>query len=53
MTQYRETAYHLKPIRTQEEVAKRLGISRSLVYQAEQEALKKLAKCEILRKHIQ
>lgn len=43
--------FEIRPIRTQQEVAERLGISRGLVSQIEIEAMKKLAKCEVLRKH--
>jgi predicted DNA-binding protein (UPF0251 family) len=43
--------FPVRPIRTQQEVAEKLGVSRAFVHQHEKEALKKLAKCEILRKY--
>jgi DNA-directed RNA polymerase sigma subunit (sigma70/sigma32) len=46
-----KTPFPVRPIRTQREVAEKLNISRNRVSQIEQEALKKLAKCEILRKY--
>lgn len=39
---YRKRDWHLTPVRTKEEVADILGISRAAVYQIEKSALSKL-----------